>query len=136
MQKKINSIKNEYYRIAKQLKAPKLYIQFAETPRHDGSPHIEYEGDEFHYVITERGSEYERRKTKNPDDILFWLVSDITFSMAADFELYNRIETEDSRIQLFSKDLELLSSINKNWAEKIRVKYNKLIPGKFESIES
>ena len=136
MQKKINSIKNEYYRIANKLKAPKLYVQFAQTPRHDGSPHIEYEGDELHYVITERGSEYERRKTKDSDDILFWLISDITFSMASDFELNNRIETEDFRIQLFSKDIELLSSINKDWAEKIRVKYNKLIPGKFESIES
>ena len=113
-----------------------IFIDTVDVAESDGSPHVEYEGDELHYVITERGSEYERRKTKNPDDILFWLVSDMTFSMASDFELNNRIETEDFRIQLFSKDLELLNSINNNWAEKLRVEYNKLLPGKFERIES
>ena len=42
MRKSVSAtIKARYYSIAQQLKAPKVHVLFATTPRHDGSPHVE-----------------------------------------------------------------------------------------------
>jgi len=127
----LSTVKNRYYEIARKLKAPSIHVRFATTPKHDGGPHIEYEGSELHYVITERGSEFERRKTKDPNEVLFWLVSDLTWAMASDWELANRIEGEDSRIQLFRKDVDLMSLINEDWANRKKVEYEKLLSRKY-----
>lgn len=127
----LSTIKNRYYEIARKLGAPRKHIRFATTPQHDGGPHIEYEGPELHYVITERGSEFERRKTKDPDELLFWLVSDLTWAMASEWELANRIEGEDFRIQLFQKDVELMMKINEHWANLIKDKYEQLLSRKY-----
>ena len=125
------TVKNRYYKIARILKAPSKHIRFATTPQHDGSPHVEHEGIELHYVVTERGSEFERRKTKDTNELLFWIVSDLTWAMASDWELANRIEAEDFRRQLFRKDVELMSLIDKEWADRKRTKYENLLSCKY-----
>jgi len=50
------------------------------TPQHNGTPHIEVVGGKYHYVVTERGRELERRVAESEDEILYWLVSDLIFS--------------------------------------------------------
>ena len=117
----------QYREIAEKLGAPEYYCRFATTPQHDGSPHIEVIGDQFHFVVTERGSEFERRKTTDPQDILFWLVSGLTFGMACEWELKHRIEGEDSRRQLFQKQIDLLSQVNQDWAERMRESCKKIL---------
>ena len=123
----LSLVKKRYYAIAQQLGAPTKHVRFATTPQHDGSPHVEYEGPELHYVVTERGQEFERRKTRDPDEMLYWFISDLTWSMASDWELAHRVKGEDFRRQLFRKDIELLSTINEDWASRKRTKYEKLL---------
>lgn len=123
----INSVKSNYYRIAKELSAPKRFIQFAKTPRHDGSPHIEYEGDEFLYVFTERGYRYKEERTKDSNELLYWLVSDLTWGMAMEYELKHRIESENFRKQMFAKHIELLMSVNQDWGKRKKEEYDKLL---------
>lgn len=125
--KSIETIKSHYYRIAKQLNAPKKYVRFAKTANHDGSPHIEFVNDKYYYVVTERGVELERKQTTDPDEILYWLISDITFYMSSDYELNHRIESEDCRRQLFKKDVELLNGIESHWAEKKKKEYESIL---------
>jgi hypothetical protein len=127
----ISTIRNRYYKIARKLEAPSLHIQFATKSQHDGRPHVELIGAKLHYVRVERGHEFERRETSDPDELLFWLISDITWSMASDWELANRIEEEDSRKQLFRKDIELMSIVNQDWADRKRIKYEKLLGCKY-----
>ncbi len=123
MEKTLKSLKVRYEAIGKRLLAPVQYLRWAETPQHDGSPHIEYEGDQFIYVVTERGRRFGEKRTTDPDELLYWLVSDVTWAMASDFEKTHRHETEDSRRQLFAKHLELLESVDSEWAHRKRAEY-------------
>ena len=83
-------------------------------------PHIEVDKNgQLYYVIVERGEELKRDFAADTNDLLYRVFSDITFSMAVDFELNNRIDTEDCRRQMFSKQEELLATLDKNWTIRI-----------------
>ena len=97
------------------------------SPQQNGSPHIEFDGAEYHYVITERGRELERRRTPNRDELLYWLVSDATFESACSFELRNRVKGQDFRRLLFSKEIELMSAIKPAWGVKKRSEVQKVL---------
>jgi hypothetical protein len=100
-------------------------LQF--TPQHDGSAHVELVGDLYNYVVTERGSEYERKSTRDEDELLYWLFADVTFSLASDFEVRHRISGQDSRRQLFSKQVELLGLLRPAWAEREQKEHERII---------
>jgi hypothetical protein len=125
--KSMSAIKSRYYSIARRLGAPKAHAEFAMTPQHDGSPHVERAGDGFGYVVTERGQELERRTTGDPDELLYWLVSDLTWAIASDYELAHRAPDRDSRHLLFQKHLELLAKVNSEWLRRKRVAYNRVL---------
>ncbi|SHI60926.1 Immunity protein 63 [Rubritalea squalenifaciens DSM 18772] len=88
---------------------------FSTTPQHDGTPHIELVGDEFHFVVTERGSEFERRRTRDADEILYWLFEGFTQGMATDYELKHRNESRDGREIWFPYQERLLANLNPEW---------------------
>ena len=123
----LRAIKDRYQAIARELGVPATHVRFSTSPQHDGRAHVECCGDEFHYVVTERGSEHERRKTSDPEELLFWLISDLTFGMALDWEVQRRIQGEDSRRQLFRKDIELMSQVNQHWAERKKERYENIL---------
>ncbi len=89
-----------------------------ESPTDSGSPHVEVLNGKYHYVVTERGRELERKIAKDEEELMYWFVSDSIFSVACTWEARNRNESEDFRRQLFSKQIELLNSINPEWARK------------------
>ena len=93
-----------------------------------GYPHIEIDNFErLHYVIIERGEELERRTTNKLDDLLYWIFSSVTFSMASEFELKNRIEDKDCRRIIFEKQEELLGQLNKNWRLKENTEHQNIL---------
>jgi hypothetical protein len=124
---KLASVKSKYYRIAKQLGTPSKFDRFALIPQHDGGPHAECESEELIFVYTERGKRYGERRTTDPDELLYWFVSDLTWVMACDYEITHRIENEDSRRVLFAKHLELLASIDPAWAERKKIEYDTIL---------
>jgi len=62
------------------------------VPQAFGAPQVEIIGDNYHYVVCERGSEYERKTTTDKQELLYWLISDVVSEMAGDFELKHRIK--------------------------------------------
>jgi len=86
------------------------------TPQHDGSPHVECVGESYHYVVTERGSEFDRRRTNDPEELLYWLMSGVVFSLASEYELRHRIEGQDPRRLLFQKEIDLMERLSDDWA--------------------
>lgn len=77
------------------------------SPTHTGAAHAEIVNGKYHYVVTERGNELERKIAQSEDELIYWFTSDSTFSMACAWELQHRKENEDFRRQLFSKQVEL-----------------------------
>jgi hypothetical protein len=78
-------------------------------------------------AVTERGQELNRRITSDPDELLYWLVSDLTWAMASDYELAHRVTNQDFRRLLFKKHLELLAAINNGWSQRKQVEYDRVL---------
>lgn len=128
--KSIEQIQKEVTRIGRILSSEsKLAYLFSVTslPTHTGAPHIEIVGDEYHYVITERGSEFERRTTKDAEDILYWIISSDVGELAREWELKHRVENQDSRRLWFQKELELLETVNPEWAKRKQAEQKQIL---------
>ena len=81
-----------------------------------GRPHLELQSATWSYVVGERGSEFERRQTRDPKELLYWVFPSVTHEMAFNFELQNRTDNRDSRRVGFARQLELLGSLDDGWA--------------------
>jgi hypothetical protein len=95
-------------------------VPFHTQATHTGASHVELDGDSYHYVITERGSEFERRKTHDPDELLYWLLYDVVFDLAVGYEVEHRVEGRDFRRLMFEKKVEYMEVLNPHWAQRVR----------------
>jgi hypothetical protein len=102
-------------RLAAKIGAPREHL-----PHVRGDPEIQIDVEvndgNYTWVLTERGKERARRLTRDPDDVLYWLIGDTAFTMACDYELAHRIEGQDFRRILFAKEIELLDRLDHRWA--------------------
>ncbi|WP_312105506.1 Imm63 family immunity protein [Pygmaiobacter massiliensis] len=73
-----------------------------------------------HYIIMERGKINKQYESEKLDDIMYILFESITFSLASDYELEHRNEHEDSRKQLWEKQLELLAKIDIKFVDRCK----------------
>lgn len=71
----------------------------------------------YYYVIMERGKINKKYESENLDDILYPLFESITFSLGCDYELKHRRNNEDSRKQIWEKQLKLLGKIDVQFEE-------------------
>ncbi|PCI32637.1 MAG: hypothetical protein COB60_09255 [Flavobacteriaceae bacterium] len=128
MTKTVTEIQNLVNQLAEKINAPTCLLPTFSTPIGDATPTIEVDNlGLYNYVISERGYEYERKKTSDLNDILYWIFVSVTFSMASDYELKNRIEEKDCRRIMFSKQEELLGFLNKNWETKERKEHQSIL---------
>jgi hypothetical protein len=122
--KTLEQIANEFASFCKQLGARN---QLKTTPRDDGSAHVEISAGRYHYVATERGSIREHRVTDDDDELLYWLMKDVTFELAMAYELRHRVQGQSFRRLLFSTQIELLQKVKPEWAEKKRVEIESIL---------
>ena len=89
----------------------------------DGArPEIRIDGVGYHFVVIERGQQIDHKVFTQLEEILFHIFEGVTFQMARDYEVKNRIEGQDFRIVLFTKQLQLLNQIDASFAERQREK--------------
>lgn len=98
----------EYDRVCQRIEPISGGYSLPVEPQDDGSPHVEYDNGEYHYIVTERGLELSRRSTPKLSEIVFWAVSDMTFWMGVVYEFANRVDGQDVRRVIFAKWLELM----------------------------
>jgi hypothetical protein len=72
----------------------------------------------MHWVVCERGVEFQRCTTLNRDELLFWVFQSVASSMASAYEVSHRREGEDSRRQLWTHQFELLARLSPDWRAK------------------
>lgn len=118
----LEALRAEYNTAAQRIAPANGEYGFSTERRDDGSPHVEFADGEFHYVVTERGSEFERRSTEDIDEILYWLVYDLTFWMAVAHEVKHRIPDQDFRRVLFAHQIELMKKADQHFAERLELK--------------
>ena len=123
----VEGIGRRFRELVKHLDVHPCYKTFHTMPQHDGSPHIEQSGDEFDYVITERGSEYARFRTTDPDEILYKLVDSATQVAATNYELKHRIAGRDGREIWFPYQEDLLHAIKPEWGARKRDEHMRIL---------
>ncbi len=90
------------------------------TEREDvGIAHVEFTGGEYHYIVTERGLDLERRSTVDRSEILYWMIYSLTFWMGVEFEFKNRIEGPDPRRMIFAHWLEQMKKADQAMADRL-----------------
>lgn len=115
----IDDVREKVIELGKLIDAPRNKLYVFDVEGSDGRYHLEFHGDEYHYISTERGEELDRFVTKNFDNLLYKIFKHITSSMAFSYELNNRVQNQDSRRIAFSKQIELMSKINESWRDKM-----------------
>jgi len=113
----ISTIRKKVKEYGNKINAPTRLLSVRTSSDGFGTPHIEIDENEYNYVVSERGVEYERKKTKEITKLLYWIFNDIVFNMASDYELEHRNPNEDSRRQLFAKIIELMEQLDSNFAQ-------------------
>jgi len=113
--------------IARIINAPRDLLPTFGSTRDFGNPHIEVDKKNYHYVIVERGIEWERSTTQNLNELLYWIFNDVTFQMACDYEVKNRVNNQDFRRELFRKQLELMKNINSDFSKKLEEEIREIL---------
>jgi hypothetical protein len=98
-------------------------------PTNNGDAHVEVVGGMLHYVITERGAELCRRIASDSEELLYWLIDDVTSSISYKFNasLLHRLLRKDPRRQRFKMHLELLERVNPEWAARKKIYYAEVL---------
>ena len=116
---KYRNIRKRVKELAGKIEVPKNLLPTYRYSIDGAHPHIEIDKNGLlHYVIIEREQEIKRKTTNKLDELLYWIFSGATFTMAVTFELKNRVEDKDFRRILFKKQEELLSILNESWGQK------------------
>lgn len=121
MRKELKDLQNKYDRLAQRIKPCAAEYSFLTERQDNGSPHVEFVDGAFHYVVTERGSEFERKATANIDEISYWLVYDLTFWMAVEYELKHRVPNQDFRRVMFAHQIEIMKKADLQFAERLKL---------------
>jgi hypothetical protein len=105
-------------RLAARIDAPDRLLPTFDHMVGDATPFIEQRGDGFHFVVSERGTEYERVVSADATEILALVFQGITFDMAVDYELAHRVPGADSRRLIWARQLEILEQLDSSWARR------------------
>ncbi|CAN5372473.1 hypothetical protein BH10ACI2_BH10ACI2_15130 [soil metagenome] len=119
MTEELKDLQREYNQLAQYIKPCDTEYSFLTERQDDGSPHVEFANGEFHYVVTERGSEFERRTTDDINEILYWLVNDLTFWMSVEYELKHRMPGQDFRRVMFDHRIEIMKKARREFADRL-----------------
>lgn len=129
MKPTLKEIKALVETLAEKISAPKHLLPTYGHSIDGAHPHIEVDdrNGQLYYVIVERGEELKRDFAADMDDLLYRIFADVTFEMALRFELDNRIESEDSRRQMFTKQEDLLGLLSDKWREREQKEHQSIL---------
>ena len=111
----ISTIRKKVREYGKKINAPSRLLTVPTTSDGFGTPYVEIDNTGYNYVVSERGTEFERRQTNDINKLLYWIFKSIVFIMASDYELDHRKPHEDFRRQLFAKTIELMEKLDSNF---------------------
>lgn len=78
-------------------------------------------------IETEHGRIHEVRRTKDLDELLYWIFTNITFAMACKQAMENSIQLKDPRRAIFLQQEELMGKLYPHWQVRIRAEYKVFI---------
>jgi hypothetical protein len=122
-------LQERYKRLLQRLGHKPRYMFQHEIHTHrldEGSPHVEWVDGHYEYVVTERGRELQRRRAPDEDELLYWMISDVTAAIAS-HQARRGFWGRDPRRKWFARDVELLTRLDPVWGERKKAEYNVLL---------
>jgi Immunity protein 63 len=84
----------------------------------DGHPNVEVDDNgQLYYEVYERGQQVRNDFAGDEEGLFYKIFSGITFSMALEYELKNRVPGQDNRRIMFAKQEDLLGQLDERWKE-------------------
>lgn len=116
--KTIEELRNELLKIGEQLGGgtrPNHYFFIPDQPDGVATPYLEIHGKEYHFIISERGLEIQRKVTLSDDEILYWFVESAVAGLASAYAAKHSSEREFREVY-FRKEYSLMLSVKPEWA--------------------
>lgn len=124
----LEDIKKTVGELATKISASEILLPTFGYSIDEAHPHVEVDDKGLlHYVTVERGQEQSRETTDEVNTLLYWIFKDVTFSMACNYELKNRIEDKDCRRLMFEKQEELLGILTDAWKRKQEEEHRRIL---------
>jgi hypothetical protein len=123
----LNALRERLRAAAARLGADPSKLPTYGASEQSGRPHIEADDRGYHYVVCERGTEFERTTSADEDEIAFLACRDMAFEMACEREADSRVEGQDSRRRIFAIELELLRGLDAAWAERVHAENERIL---------
>lgn len=108
---------------------PNHYFTIPDSPDGLATPYLEIHGEEYHFVVAERGIEIARKVTLSDDEILYWFVDCGVVALAAEYAALNSAPDKEFRHVYFRKQYSLLLSIKPEWATRKRKELTEILRG-------
>lgn len=122
-----NDIQTQIYQLGNILNIPKENLKIFNAQQTDGTPFIWIIEERYYYTSMERGQVISDRRTKDIDELLYWIMKDIIWQEASYFEIKNRKPNQDFRRLFFAKQLELMGKIKSSWKLKKQNEIDKIL---------
>jgi len=90
-----------------------------DAPEGDGTPCVMIDDEGYHYVLSERGNEFERRTTKDINLLMYWIARDVVSRIAYRHIVKNPKGLEQ-RCVAFMRKIELMRKIDVGFEEKLK----------------
>lgn len=123
----INDIRKKIHSLGKKISIPNGRLNVFDTSPGDGRPHVSFDNNQYNYVYAERGVEFSRKTSDKLNELLYWIMSDIIYSIAFQYELENRIEHRDGRRIIFQKVIQLMGELDPLWALKAQEEIDSIL---------
>jgi len=107
------------------INAPEEYIPTFGYSNQTGLPHIEIKEGYYTMLVCENGIEVSKEIMHDPDELLFRILHDITFSMACD-RVYEYSNYKSFKGRLFQAQKNIISKINWNYMDKVKATQEEL----------
>ncbi|QJB56886.1 Imm63 family immunity protein [Pseudodesulfovibrio sp. zrk46] len=123
--KTIKELQNELLRIGQIINANEDYLRIGEGV--DVIIDVKIHGDEYHYIVIERGNEQKRIITNSSFELMFLFISSAAFSLSSRYAANNKIPGQDFRRLMFQHYLELLRRIGPRWEKRGQQKIDEIL---------
>ena len=100
------------------ISAPRYLLKVFTGPQADGAAYVEESNGKYYYKISEKGVIFEEHETKDPNELLYWLLDSVISQMSYEYELNMPSRFRDPRRIAFPLQVKLFSKINPLWGQR------------------
>lgn len=93
------------------------------------TPYLEIHGNEYHFIINEKGAEIARKVTLSDDEVLYWFVECGVVGLASEYAAINSSPETEFRYVYFRKQYSSMLSIKPEWATRKRREFTEILSG-------